>query len=125
MSLMSRLPSADLRSSLSRVFSGIIGYGSFIWSISAIELIIRWNKISGVHTLKSTGQYFPLVIGLCSFTAVVYELIKNRIVSPYLIIYPNLQSIHKFWSSELKQFMNHRVGKPLPTSKSMQITILN
>ncbi|PMD31289.1 hypothetical protein L207DRAFT_572957 [Hyaloscypha variabilis F] len=62
----------------SHVFNGVIGCGSFIWSISAIELIISWNKITGVHNIDTTGQYIPLVIGICSLVTVLYELIKDH-----------------------------------------------
>ena len=34
------------------------------FSILAIELIIRWNSISGVYTIGSTGQVIPFTIGI-------------------------------------------------------------
>lgn len=37
---------------------------AFVYSITAIELTLRWNKIDGVYDVRSTGQLIPLIIGL-------------------------------------------------------------
>jgi len=91
-SLFSMLSLTEISASWSHVFNGVIGCGSFIWSISAIELIISWNKITGVHNIDTTGQYIPLVIGICSLVTVLYELIKDHFVS-LLSFLPGLSSI--------------------------------
>lgn len=42
-----------------------------------VELTIRWNDISGVHSLDSPGQYIPFFIGLAQLMSVGYKAIKN------------------------------------------------
>lgn len=37
-----------------------------IYSILAIELLIRFNSITGVYDLGTTGQIIPFVIGLAT-----------------------------------------------------------
>ncbi|KAK1767226.1 hypothetical protein QBC33DRAFT_515387 [Phialemonium atrogriseum] len=36
---------------------------SIAWFITSIETTIRWNNIQGVHSIDSTGQLIPFVIG--------------------------------------------------------------
>lgn len=40
--------------------------------ITATELTIKWNKISGVNSLTSAGQTIPLLIGIASILRIVY-----------------------------------------------------
>ncbi|KAH8879035.1 hypothetical protein GQ53DRAFT_849863 [Thozetella sp. PMI_491] len=49
--------------------------GATIWFIASVELSIRWNNISGVHTIESTGQLIPFVIGVVSFTRAKHKLL--------------------------------------------------
>jgi hypothetical protein len=60
---------------------GIIGCVSFLWSVLAIELIIKWNKISGVYAVDSTGQYIPLVMGIGGFIQLLYGFLRIVMVS--------------------------------------------
>ena len=43
-----------------------------IFSILAIELIIQWNSISGVYTIRSTGQVIPFIIGIGGLSKVLF-----------------------------------------------------
>ncbi|KAJ9615706.1 hypothetical protein H2200_001783 [Cladophialophora chaetospira] len=38
-----------------------------VFGICAIELSLRWNHVSGVHEINSTGQVLPLAMGLARF----------------------------------------------------------
>lgn len=42
-----------------------------------VELTIRWNQISDVHSLNSPGQFIPFFIGLAQLMSVGYKAIKN------------------------------------------------
>ena len=58
-----------------------MGLSSYILSIVAIEVILRWNKVSGVHSIVSTGQYVALIIGAGSFVSVSWTLVLQECVS--------------------------------------------
>ena len=55
----------------------IVAAFAIIWSILAIELTIRWNSITGVNTIETTGQLIPFVIGTGGFCQVVYNIGKE------------------------------------------------
>lgn len=40
--------------------------GVIVWSILAIELTLRWNSVTDVYEVQSTGQLIPLIIGVAS-----------------------------------------------------------
>lgn len=42
--------------------------------ITGTELSIRWNKIEGAYSLKSTGQLISLVTGIVAFLRVIHEV---------------------------------------------------
>lgn len=42
-----------------------------------VEMTLKWNHISGVHSLDSPGQFMPFFIGLAQLLAVVYKGISN------------------------------------------------
>lgn len=44
--------------------------------IVSIELMLHWNKVSDVYTIRSVGQLIPFVIGLVGF-------LKIFIIVPY------------------------------------------
>jgi hypothetical protein len=50
---------------------------SFIYSILAIELMLKWNSVSNVYTLKSIGQLIPFVIGVAGLLKVLYDVRKK------------------------------------------------
>ena len=52
-------------------------------------MILRWNKVSGIHSIASTGQYVALIIGVGSFVSVLWTLVLQETVS------------HSFYKSHL------------------------
>lgn len=62
-----------------------IGLPTLIWSVMAIELTLKWNGITNVYQLNTTGQIIPFVIGLSLFANVCWRLLDSKRVSPYLI----------------------------------------
>ena len=48
---------------------------SIAWFITSIETTIRWNNIQGVHTIDSTGQLIPFIIGCVSASQVLKKVI--------------------------------------------------
>jgi len=47
---------------------------SIVWFIVSVEMTIRSNNIQGVHTIDSTGQLIPFVIGCLSTWHVLKRL---------------------------------------------------
>ena len=45
-----------------------------IYSIVNIELLIRYNNITGVYTLLSTGQIIPFVMGIASLWKTCWQI---------------------------------------------------
>ena len=66
---------------LYRIRCAATGLLSYIVSILAIELILKWNKVSGIYSIASTGQYVPLIIGVGGFVSVSWTLLLQEIVS--------------------------------------------
>jgi len=69
-------------SSLGRILP-VINMACIIWSIVAIELMIRWNDITDVHTVQSVGQLIPFVIGIVGFVKLLRD-INVDIIQQYL-----------------------------------------
>ena len=63
---MSRVPQGPrlLRLAISSIVTLVI--------ITAIELTIVWNNLSGVNNLSSAGQMIPLIIGAIILLRVIY-----------------------------------------------------
>jgi len=51
--------------------------------ILGTELVIRWNHISGVDSLGSTGQLLPLIVGGSELVRVLYKIIVKSIRRDY------------------------------------------
>jgi hypothetical protein len=47
-----------------------------IWTILAVELPIRWNHISDVYSLRSTGQFIPLITGIANLIIIGYKFVN-------------------------------------------------
>lgn len=45
------------------------------WTILSVELTLRFNRISGVYDIRSTGQLIPFVIGLVRFLSLCHGII--------------------------------------------------
>ena len=59
---------------------------TILWFVLSIELTLKWNGITGVYTLSSTGQLIPFVIGFMSFmnaiqqtVLVLIKLVRQRL----------------------------------------------
>lgn len=50
----------------------IIAFLIWIFCVLSIELMIKWNDITGVYSLATVGQLIPLIIGSTGFIT-VYE----------------------------------------------------
>lgn len=48
---------------------------SIVWFITSIETTIRWNNIQGVHSIDSTGQLIPFIIGVVSASQVFKKIV--------------------------------------------------
>jgi hypothetical protein len=55
-----------------------------LFSILAVELIIRWNNILDVYTIRSTGQIIPFIIGFGGLLKVVMS-ISVRIIDDSVV----------------------------------------
>ncbi len=55
-----------------------INFMCVIWSILSIELTIKWNNITEVHTIKSVGQLIPLVVGIVGFLKWLRDISVQR-----------------------------------------------
>ena len=47
-----------------------------MFCVLSAELIIRWNRISDVHTIATTGQLIPFVIGLATILRTMWIFSK-------------------------------------------------
>lgn len=45
-----------------------------------VEMALKWNGISGVHTLKSPGQFMPFFIALAQFVTTIYRIGKYALI---------------------------------------------
>ena len=60
-----------------KVTARIINPLALIWSVLGIELTLYWNSISGVYTIKSTGQLIPFVIGLTGLLKIGWNAVEE------------------------------------------------
>lgn len=66
----------------------LVSIAIMIYSIISIELLIRYNEITEVYTILSTGQIIPLVIGFAAVWRTSWEIIvmfiqKHRVLGVY------------------------------------------
>ncbi|KAF8428696.1 hypothetical protein EV426DRAFT_571309 [Tirmania nivea] len=57
----------------------VILSGTLLIFIIAVELIIRWNKIEKVQSIRSTGQLLPVIIGVGGVGRVLMRLISDSL----------------------------------------------
>ena len=53
-----------------------------VYSIIAIELTLKWNHISDVYEVASTGQIIPLITRAAALVTVLWKLTEDLVVSP-------------------------------------------
>lgn len=62
----------------------VIPLFALTYSILAVELTLKWNDITDVNTIKSTGQLIPFVIGVAGLAKVLYDVYTEKQVKPLL-----------------------------------------
>ena len=55
-----------------------LGLIIMISSVVGTELVLKWNHVSGVYDISSTGQIIPLVVGFGIIANVVWRFIKGN-----------------------------------------------
>ncbi|KAE8443223.1 hypothetical protein EG329_002091 [Mollisiaceae sp. DMI_Dod_QoI] len=50
-----------------------------IYSVVSIELLLKYNKITDVYTILSTGQIIPFIIGIASLWRTVWTIVVRAI----------------------------------------------
>ncbi|KAL8946064.1 MAG: hypothetical protein Q9222_007489 [Ikaeria aurantiellina] len=83
---ISRLFSMALESDLANIVTSLLRFGywkNFLYSINisfffltivSVELTLRWNNITGVYNIRSTGQLIPFVISLIRLLGLSYAI---------------------------------------------------
>ncbi|KAA8900928.1 hypothetical protein FN846DRAFT_957706 [Sphaerosporella brunnea] len=61
-----------------RMVSGFLPAIIFIFFVLAVELMIRWNNITGVGTVRSVGQLIPLFMGILSLFSIILDWEKPK-----------------------------------------------
>ncbi|KAL2783314.1 hypothetical protein BJX66DRAFT_132214 [Aspergillus keveii] len=59
----------------------ILGPASFLYSVLAIELMLRWNRVSGIYAIDSTGQLIPLAVAVVAFMDLLLSITRKCWVS--------------------------------------------
>ncbi|KAF2816013.1 uncharacterized protein BDZ99DRAFT_127062 [Mytilinidion resinicola] len=59
-------------------FFGIACSLMFIYVVLAIELTLKWNSVSDVYEVQSTGQVTPLAVGLLTLFALLWKLYREN-----------------------------------------------
>jgi hypothetical protein len=60
--------------SLQEIFIALVMFATFA---VAVELTLVWSHVKGVYSVGSTGQLFPLVIGVAGLLRLAYILSRN------------------------------------------------
>jgi hypothetical protein len=50
--------------------------GVVSWTVGT-ELVVRWNKVSNVNTIGTTGQLIPFVIGVSGLVEIFYRCVMK------------------------------------------------
>lgn len=45
-----------------------------------VEVALRWNHITDVHTLSAPGQFMPFFIALAQLVTTLYRVVKHAII---------------------------------------------
>ena len=57
----------------------LISLAIFVWTILAVELTLFFNSVSGVYSIKSTGQLIPFIIGVFGVSKTVNSIMVRSI----------------------------------------------
>lgn len=47
------------------------------WFVLAVEFSLRWNSVTGIYDIGSTGQLIPFIIGLLGLLRVIHITIRS------------------------------------------------
>ena len=47
------------------------------WFVLAVEFSLRWNSVTGIYDIGSTGQLIPFIIGLLGLLRVIHITIRT------------------------------------------------
>ncbi|KAH6627253.1 hypothetical protein B0J18DRAFT_478269 [Chaetomium sp. MPI-SDFR-AT-0129] len=78
---------------------------TIVWFITSIETTIRWNNIQEVHTIDSTGQLIPFIIGVVSAAQVLKKLVLLALSKKYPDWAETQLEIHQFGHELTFQFV--------------------
>ncbi|ATY64504.1 hypothetical protein A9K55_004413 [Cordyceps militaris] len=59
----------DLNLNLERAFEITANIGVIVF----VEMTLKWNNITNVHSLRDPGQFMPLMIALAQLLAIIYQ----------------------------------------------------
>ena len=63
-----------------------LSFAFAVYTILAVELMIKWNGISGVYTVRTTGQLIPFVIGVIGLFKALHDVnFKFEVSTPHLM----------------------------------------
>lgn len=48
-------------------------------AVLSVELTLKWNGVSGVNEVQSTGQVIPLIAGLSVLIYVFWKVYQQRV----------------------------------------------
>jgi hypothetical protein len=59
------------------IIGGILQLLVIIWCVSGLELTLKWNGVTGVNYLGTTGQLIPFIIGLSSLPVAIWGVVEK------------------------------------------------
>ena len=74
--------------------------------MTAIETTLHWNKVVGIYSLTSTGQYVPLTIGGGTFVSVCWRLVQQEGVS--IPVHTSLFPVLTHWLQRRRRDLRRR-----------------
>ena len=60
-----------------RVLSIVTSFLVIAWFVLAVEFSLRWNSVTGIYDIGSTGQLIPFIIGLLGLLRVIHVTIRS------------------------------------------------
>lgn len=64
------------------IFTSLLATTNMIYGITAVESVIKWNRISRISSLDSWKQRFALAMGVLAFLTFLYDLAKEKRAKP-------------------------------------------
>lgn len=67
-----------------------------IFSILFIEMTLRWNSITEVYQIKSTGQLIPFIVGLGTLAKCLNDLWTTHLSKSFVSAFPDFDWVETF-----------------------------